>query len=290
MNVVDVFLAAVERWIHGFTVSLPFLIAGILVLVVAVLVGRAVRYWIRRLLRGYDPVLGRMIGQLADAAVIFLGILLAMSIAFPSINLADVLTSLGFTGLIVGFALRDLLENFAAGILLLWRRPFTIGDQIRSGAHEGTVEQINFRSTVLRTYDGVQTFIPNSQVFTAPLENLTSYVSRRDTILLRVSQATSVDRARDVALTELRSIEGVLKNPAPLVLFDEIGDYTINLAVLYWTTSSSRIFEREVRSVVNQRLFTAFFHAGIAFPYPVEVQPHVRSVLEQISNQQPNSG
>ncbi len=140
------------------------------------------------------------------------------------------------TGLILGFALRDLIENFVSGILILWRRPFHIGDQIRTGSHEGTVEEINFRSTILKTYDGVQVFIPNGAVFTEPLENHTAYGLRRLTIVLGIDQAASVARAREIILAELGQAAGVLAELPPLILFEEVGDFANILHVLAWTS------------------------------------------------------
>jgi small conductance mechanosensitive channel len=101
--------------------------------------------------------LGLVLGRLGHAATTFVGLLVAMVIALVSV--------LGISSVAVGFAFRDILQNFLAGILLLLSEPFRIGDQIRTGEFEGTVEDIQTRATMIRTYDGRRIVIPNSTLF-----------------------------------------------------------------------------------------------------------------------------
>jgi small-conductance mechanosensitive channel len=131
------------------------------------------------------------------------------------------------------------------------------------------VAEINFRSTVLRTYDVRKVFIPNGRVFTAPLENLTAYGERRSEVMLGISQDAPVGEAREVILRALRGVEGVLPEPAPVVLFEAVGDFANELHVLYWTRPPTRFSERVTRSAVTERLFAALQEAGIDFPYPI---------------------
>lgn len=134
---------------RGFIAQLPYILIGFSVLAVCWGATRLVRSMIRRALRRHDPALGEMIGNLATAGMLFLGFLLGLWIAIPTVRFTEVMSSLGVTGIIVGFALRDMLENFVAGIIILWRRPYWVGDFLRSGIHEGAVTEINFRATIL---------------------------------------------------------------------------------------------------------------------------------------------
>lgn len=249
---------------------LPQIAGALVALIVFTLLGRALGFAIRRGLRRHDPTLARMLGELASVLMVVLGVLVAAWIAFPSVDFREIFTSLGVTGLILGFALRDLIENFVSGMLILWRRPFHVGDQIRTGNHEGTVQEINFRSTILKSYDGVQVLIPNGAVFTQPLENLTRYGTRRLTILLGIDQTAPVAHAREIILAELRHASGVLAEPPPMVLFEEIGDFANVLHVLLWTEPPTRLSERVTRSEVTERLHLALRNAGINFPYPIQ--------------------
>jgi small-conductance mechanosensitive channel len=264
-------LEPAEALLRQLLARLPSLAAGLCVFLFFVALAVLVRRLVRGALRRADRTLAGMLGTLAHGATVAAGALLGLWVAVPTFDVAEVVTSLGLTGLILGFALRDLLENFVAGILILWRRPFRAGDQIRAGEHEGTVAEINFRSTVLRTYDGRKVFVPNGRVFTAPLENLTAYGERRSEVVLGIGQDAPVAAAREVILRTLRgaAAEGVLPEPAPVVLFEAVGDYANELHVLYWTRPPDRFSERLTRSTVTERLVEALRQAGIGFPYPI---------------------
>jgi small-conductance mechanosensitive channel len=251
------------------TDRLSYLALALAVLLAFVALAWLVRWGARTAIRRYDPSLAQMTAGLSSIALLLLGVLLALWIAIPSVRFGTIFTSLGVTGLILGFALKDIIENFVSGIIILWRRPFRVGDQIGSGSFEGNVEEINFRSTVLRTFDGIRVYIPNGTVLTQPVENFTSYTDRRATVELGIDQAASIERAREVILGEMPRIPGVLTTPEPLVLFESVGEFTNNLEVVYWTRPPTRLSDRITRSGVTERLFTSLQEAGISFPYPI---------------------
>ena len=255
---------------RGFLAQLPFITVAAVCFVLFFLAGRLLQRLVRRVLRQQDPAFAEMVARLAQVTVLLLGVFVALWIAIPSVQFGQIFASLGVSGLILGFALRDIIENFVAGILILWRRPFRVGDQIRSGAYEGTVAEINFRSTVLRTYDGIKVFIPNGNVFTAAVENMTANEIRRSQVVLGIDQDASVSAARRVILETIADIDGVLKEPAPAVIFAEIGDFANILHLLYWTAPPTRFSELTTRSDVTERLYAALPAAGIGFPYPIQ--------------------
>jgi small-conductance mechanosensitive channel len=266
----DLLAANARDLARGLVAQLPFLAVAAVAFACFLLLARLLRGLVRRGLRRYDPSFAEMVARLVHVAVVVLGILVALWIAIPTLQFSEILTSLGVTGLILGFALKDIIENFVAGILILWRHPFGVGDQIRSGAFEGTVTEITFRSTVLRTYDGVRVFIPNGTVFTEPLENFTANATRRSLVALGIDQDSAVAVARRVILKTLAGIDGVLPDPPPAVLFAEVGDFANVLHVLYWTAPPTRFSELTTRSDVTERLYAALPDAGIGFPYPIQ--------------------
>ena len=270
---VDPFAAlfsTVALWLQGARERLPQILAGLVVLLLFLMVARLTRWLVRSTLRRHDPSLAQMVGTLAYVGLLGLGLMAAFWVMLPTFNFADIFASLGLTGLILGFALKDLIENFVAGLLILWRRPFRVGDQIIAGAYEGTVVEINFRSTVLKTYDGVKVYVPNGKAFTEPLENKTGYSERRTTVILGIDQGASIARAREVILRTLGQTEGVLADPPPEVFFDAIGDFSNNLHVRYWTRPPTRLSELTTKSEVTERLYGALVEAGISFPYPIQ--------------------
>ncbi len=108
-----------------------------------------------------DPTLADLLGRLASLVIMAWGLFVAAVVIFPAFKPGDLIAGLGITSVAIGFAFKDILQNFFAGILILWRQPFVVGDQIRSGGFEGTVEEINIRSTRLKTYDGERAVLPN---------------------------------------------------------------------------------------------------------------------------------
>jgi len=282
----DLLTRSIRDVARSFIAQLPFIIIALVVFGAILLLGRLLRALARRGLRRFDPAVAEMVSRLVYLVTVILGVFVALWIAIPTLEFGEILTSLGVTGLILGFALKDIIENFVAGILILLRRPFQVGDQIRSGAYEGTVAEINFRSTVLRTYDGIRVFVPNGTVFTEPVENFTANETRRSLVVLGIDQEASVPEARRVILDTLASLDGVLADPKPLVLFSEVGDFANILHVLYWTSPPTRFSEITTRSDVTERLYEALPAAGITFPYPVQTLELDTSSIPALANRE----
>jgi small conductance mechanosensitive channel len=188
--------------------------------------------------------------------------------AVAGVNVGAALATLGLAGLALAFALQNILENFVAGILLLIRKPFRAGDQIRSGEFEGTVEEIDFRVTRMVSYDGELTLIPNSDVFRNPLINLTRRATRRTIVCIGIDYRDDHHRVRDILLDAVRETEGVMELPEPLVQLVELGESSVDFEVLYWTLPDIRSV-REVRHHVLANAKSAVESAGMTIPWPI---------------------
>ncbi len=270
MDLFDQIATGASAFATRLATQLPLVFLGIVVFLLFFLGSGLVRRAVKRASWIADDSLRSLVAGLASGATIVFGVALALIIALPGVSFTELIASLGVGGIVLGFALRDILENFVAGIIILARRPFAVGDQVRSGEHEGTVTEINFRSTVLRTYEGLRVFIPNGSLLTQPVENLTSYGERRSEITLAIHQDASVAEARETILGELATIDDVMTDPEPLVLFGAIGDSSNDLSVLYWTEPPTRLHQRRTASLVTERLYAALIEAGIEFPYPIQ--------------------
>jgi len=248
---------------------LPHLIIGLITLFLAVLVGQMVLKAIcvagRR--TRLDVNLASLLGKLARAVIIILGLLVVSVIVFPGFRPGDLIAGVGITSIAVGFAFKDILQNFFAGILILWRRPFVIGDEIRYREFEGTVEDINVRSTRLRTYDGELAVLPNADVYSSAVLVRTAAPSRRLRFSVGIGYPDSIDKARQTIERVLRTTPGVLAEPAPWVYVEELAPSSVNFAVYFWAASR----QAEVL-VVRDRVATgiklALDQAQIDIPYP----------------------
>src|SRR5919106_1772674 len=221
-------LAHLPYLILGFVVFVFFLIAARLVKRILITAGQRTRL---------DLTLADLLGRLASAFTLILGFLVAAVIIFPTFNPGDLIAGLGITSVAIGFAFKDVLQNFFAGILILWRRPFIVGDEIKVGNYEGTVEEITTRSTRVRTYDGERAVLPNGDVYTNAVLGRTAYNNRRVRLSVGIGYQDSIERARSVIRQAVEKTEGVLHEPAPSVLVAELAPSSVNFNIFFWTNS-----------------------------------------------------
>lgn len=265
-------LDKIERWIEGFYYLLPNLAVAVGVLVLIYGLGMAARWgviaWGRR--RGREN-LGEVLGGFVKWAVVGLGILIAMTIVFPSVRPVDLLAGLGVGSVAIGFAFKDILQNWLAGLLLLIRQPFQVGDQVVIKGFEGTVERIERRSTDLRTYDGRRVLIPNSDVYSSAVVINTAFPLRRSEYDLGIGYGDDIRQACEVVLATLSGIEGVETGPAPAVLPWSIDPSQVTLKIWWWTRSA-QIDVMETRARVIAAVKAALDAAGIDMPYETVVQ------------------
>jgi small-conductance mechanosensitive channel len=175
MDAMTLPIAAAEddsRTIVEDAVTVPEGIQAAVVFVAAILLAVLVRrLLVRALDRDADRHAGLMVGRFLSIVVVAVGLVSAPDVM--GVRIGPSLGALGVGGIALAFAAQDLLSNFVAGILLQIRRPFRVGEQISSNDHEVTVNDVNLRTTVLRTYDGLVVHLPNAEVLKHPIVNYT---------------------------------------------------------------------------------------------------------------------
>lgn len=260
--------ALVSLW-NSVVARMPVVGIGLLVFLVFMLAAKLVRRVISAAgaRTRLDPALVVLLGRLAGAAVVVLGFFVAAVVVVPAFKPGDLVAGLGITSVALGFALKDVLQNFVAGILLLWRRPFRVGDQIRTGQHEGTVERLDIRSTRIRTYDDELIVVPNGDVYTGAVVVKTAYGKRRIRFMVGIGYQHDIDRARGVIHQVLRDTEGVCPTPEPWVYVSELAPSSVNVTVYFWTDAYQSVVLR-VSDRVATGIKRALDEAGIDIPYP----------------------
>jgi len=249
---------------------LPGLLVALVVFALGLLVVRGIRAGVTRAasLRdasaGSAAVLGRIAGGVATLVVF----LVSASIAFPSVSAADLFNLLGIGGVAIGFAFRDVLQNLLAGVLILLTRPFRIGDQIRQGDQEGTVEDVWIRATVLRTYDNRRILIPNASLFTDKIEVITAYDKRRLQFPLTIGNGDDIAAARGVITQALRSAPGVLAEPPPEALVTGLGSAGVDMVARFWIDPPRRRDAVDALDAAIEAVKDALTEAGVDMPYP----------------------
>lgn len=250
----------------------PYIVLGVVIFLLFWLIGNIIRraFHAAGARTRLDVTLAGLFGRLASATMVILGLFVAAVVIFPTFRPGDLITGLGITTVAIGFAFKDILQNFFAGILILWRRPFVIGDQIRTSDYEGTVEEINVRSTRIRTYDGELVVLPNGDVYTRSVLVRTAYDKRRVRFTVGIGYPDSIEEARETIYRVLRETEGALADPAPWVYVTELAPSSVNFAVYFWT-ESDQANVLKVSDAVATGIKLALDEAGIDMPYPHRV-------------------
>jgi len=261
----------VQRMANGLVESLPRLGLALLIVLLFYGVGKGVRAIVRRNAqrRGEVRTLELAIGRLAQAGILLVGALVAITAAFPSFTPANLVSTLGIGGVAIGFAFKDIFQNFVAGILILVSRPFRVGDQIRFKEFEGSVDDIQTRATYLRTYDGRRVIIPNGELFTNTVTVNTAFPERRWQYDIGIGYGDDVERARAVILRVLREAEDVSPDPKADVILVNLAGSTVNLRARWWTKSrmaDGLVAQDRVLSAVKRELTAA----GIDLPFPTQ--------------------
>ena len=261
----------IDNLIDGFLDRLPYFVIGLVVFGLFYLLAKFVRSLIRRFTDDRKAAnLGRVLGRVAQWVILFVGLLVALAIVAPSVKPGDLLATLGIGGVAIGFAFKDILQNFLAGILILLREPFRVGDQIVSGSFEGTVESIETRATYLRTYDGHRVVIPNSDIYTSPVTVKTHFDAAREQYAIGIGYGDDLPEAMRIILETVKSCDGVLADPAPDVLVTELAGSAVNITARWWS-KPQRGDVVKTRSRVIEAVKLALDEAGIDMPYPTQV-------------------
>ncbi len=214
-----------------------------------------------------DSSLQNLAGTVAGVAITAIGLFAAATILFPGLRAGDLVAVLGLSSVAIGFAFKDIFQNFLAGILLLLQRPFVVGDQIELQGYSGTIEHIDIRSTSLRSYGGELVVIPNADVYSCAVTVHTDNDTRRTTFETGIGYDEDINKGREVILDAVKQCDLVLDNPAPRVIVGGHGDSSVDFKVQYWTKSDRRS-ETLARDQVATDVKYALDDADIEIPYP----------------------
>ncbi|MEW6117452.1 MAG: mechanosensitive ion channel family protein [Nitrospirota bacterium] len=265
-------LKRLDELADTFVRSLPGVLTALLVFLLFYAVAKAVRMLARRAAerRGHVHAAGLVIGRLAQGGIVLIGTLVALSVALPTFRPGDIVELLGIGSIAIGFAFRDILQNFLAGILLLITRPFYIGDQIVVSNNEGTVEDIQTRATFIRTYDGRRIVIPNAELFTQKVTVNTAFEQRRLEYDIGIGYSDNIDQAKRIILQTMRETEGVLKTPEPDVLVMDLAPSSLNIRARWWITPPRHADALDARDKVLAAIRIKLKENGIDLPFPTQ--------------------
>ncbi|MEL7132989.1 MAG: mechanosensitive ion channel family protein [Pseudomonadota bacterium] len=257
-----------QGYVEGFWTILPNIVFALLFLVLVWAIVALASWIVRRVTRNLRSNLRDVAVLLTRVALWTVGLLIAATIAFPTLSIANIFAAAGVGGLAIAFAARDTLENFFAGVNLLVRKTFDDGDYVECEGIEGQVEKITVRETWIRQTDGQLVVAPNKTFFQNPLTIRTNRDVRRTTVICGVAYGEDVDQSRKVIEDALAACDTVLSDNHPIQIFaQEFADSAINFEVTWWTRPKP-VDIRRSRDQVVSAVKRALDDAGIEIPFP----------------------
>ncbi|MEM7728880.1 MAG: mechanosensitive ion channel family protein [Pseudomonadota bacterium] len=267
----SLFTEKLDSWLDGLTYALPNLGFALMLLLLAWLAGKGLDVFVRRRMAARNREdLGQLLGGLLKWGLVLGALAFGATLVFPNLVPADLFAGLGLGSVAVGFAFKDILQNWLAGLLLLVRRPFEPGDQIEVGAFEGTVQHIETRSTMIRTYDGQRVVIPNSEVYGDAVLVKTNADLRRSEVDFGVGFKERVPALREMLMAAMRNADGVVAEPAPDVLSWDMGASHLTIRCRWWS-KAFRADVVETRARVIEAIHDTLIENGVSRPFEVEV-------------------
>ena len=264
----DLFNENIQEILMNLIAFLPKLVGALLVFVVGLLLAGVLSNAIKRTLRNRDtdPELTILIGTLTRWTVIVLASVLALEQV--NFDLTAFLAGLGIVGFTIGFAIQDVSKNFVAGLLILLQQPFDLGDAIEVGDYSGVVLEVDLRATEIRTFDGRYVTIPNADVFTSPIVNFSRADRRRVNLDIGVAYDSDLDQVTRTTLEAIQTIDGLLEDPAPQVVYNAFGESSIDFSLYFWVDmKKSDPWTGQTQGIGV--LKEAYEAAGIDIPYPI---------------------
>jgi len=259
---------------------IPKVVAAIAIIAVFWMIYRVARFPLASGLKqaGLHPAL---VGSLVDSVfrITMIVFALVMAAGQLGINVTAALAGIGVAGIAIGFAAQDSIANVIAGFTIFMDKPFEVGDWVTVAGESGEVSGITLRSTRIRKLNNTFIVIPNKTIIDEVLINHTKSGETRVAVPVGIAYKEYIPKAREVLLKAMEGIEGIRRDPAPVVVVSDLGDSSVNLQVRVWIDDASR--EEAVTSIVVEASKLALDAAGIEIPFP-HLQLFVDDVQEPV--------
>ena len=255
----DVAVNSINNLLTSIIERLPYILAGLLVLLLFWLLGKVLKriFWAASKRTKMDDRLRVLFARLIGVFIIILGIFTSLTVIIPTFGFGDLVTGLGFTSFVIGFATKDILNNLLSGVLILWQQPFQIGDYIYVQSIEGKVEYIGVRATRLKKDDGEMILIPNGEMYSNALTIRGAGSGRRMKLKISIGYDSDIEQTKQVIHRTLLRLSGVENNPKSSVVVTDLTSDGANLSIYFWVdtdkNSPLQVFDH-VASAIKRAL------------------------------------
>lgn len=253
-----------ENFIYG----IPNLLTALAIFIISLYLARILSNVIHRLLHQRNAPVGvtHLLQQFTLWTVIVIGTITALQRFF---DVTAFLAGLGIVGFTIGFALQDVMKNFASGVILLLQRPFEVGETIGIKGFDGTVLAIDLRSTTMRALDGRIVILPNADVLTNPIINYSRANRRRVDFGVSLPHTSEPQVIRQIILDAIQTVPGFVRETEPVIVFNNITDAAMELSVNFWIDMTEND-PFHAKDTVLLKVKSAFNEQGIEIPHPVQ--------------------
>lgn len=257
-----------QKFVENFIAGIPNLLTALAILIVSLYLARIFSNFLRRVLQRRRAPAGvtHLLGELVLWSIIIAGTITALERFFP---VTAFLAGLGILGFTIGFALQDIMKNFASGVILLLQQPFHVGETIGVKGFDGTVLAIDLRATEMRAADGRVVILPNAEVLANPIINYSRANHRRVDFSINLSHTCEPSTVRQIVLEAIEEVEGFVREPEPVIVFNSITDSALELNANFWV-DVTKTDPLHAKDSVLLKIKSAFNEQGIEIPHPVQ--------------------
>lgn len=223
-------------YLEKITALIPSVITAILILIIAVVLGKVVCKIIVKAThkKWQDSIMSSFLAEFVKWTFYLFGVIVALNVVGFTGIASTIFAGAGVSAIVIGFAFKDIGENFLSGIILALKRPFEIGDIVEIQGAKGTVKDLDLRSTHLRNSEGKDIYIPNSLIIKNTLINYTKDGFLRSDFMIGIAPESDIEYTRKLILNYIKTQNTILKTPLPTALVQELGEFTVNIQVFFW--------------------------------------------------------
>ena len=253
-----------SQFVEALTAWGPSVVAALAILIVGRIVAGILRSILRRTFeRTLDPIVARFLSSIGYLLLMALVVIAALGRL--GVNTTSFAAVIAAAGLAIGLALQGSLGNFAAGVMIVFFRPFKVGDVVEVAGTSGKVEEVTVFNTKLKTPDNKVVIVGNADVTSNTIVNYSTEDTRRVDLVFGIGYDDDIDKARSLIQSVMDADERILPEPAPVIMMLELADSSVNFAVRPWVDSADYW---NVRGDLLENVKKTFDREGISIPYP----------------------
>lgn len=261
----------IEAWLEAFVAMLPNMAVAILLFILFLLLAKlAQKIFIKLFDKASDNrALENLFSTVIYYSVLGVGLFIILGILKLDKTVTSLLAGVGVVGLALGFAFQDVAANFVSGIILAFRKPFTIGDIVEVTGIMGKVARTNLRVTVIETFQGQEVYIPNKDVLQNPITNFSVLGERRIDISVGVSYGDDLKKVKELTLNAIRNLDGVIRKDDIIFDYQEFGDSSINFNIRFWIDYPDQPGYLTMKDAAIMEIKQVFDENDITIPFPI---------------------